>query len=503
MKASILPNDREAGMFRLYAWVMIATVGLAVAVAVLGSRTAPQYSATAEVLIDPTITPSGNYIEPSMPTEQRVATSADVIGNAAAKLGVTSKQAAAHLSVSVPVDTKILVMSYTDDTPAAALSGAKVFAETYLRARNPEDGKNPVASLVSPPERPSTPVGTNYPVILGAAVVAGLLVGYALARAWDRVRGRIRTVADAERCAGLDALVVTPTLPRRSIDRHPRFMAGRSQLTSLAARVLGQVEDGHRSSLLVTGTASDCGSTAVAATTAVALARMGRVVVLVTADREVVARMCGERAPQRTNERASLDLWPDTRPAEQEGLHLVSVAEWDAAGVAAARLTNLLPELHDRLPEALIVVDGPPAWSSAGIALRVDTILLVVALGRGSRKSLATAVQALDHCAEKMMGLVITPRGGRTRREHGSIREWALRQVRKAVFRIAPPAIEPEPASGRWSGVGASPAPPIWAEKNTIQAVRSGVATKTDRTADIARRPKPKPTGEPTSSVVS
>jgi Mrp family chromosome partitioning ATPase len=393
-------------------------------------------------------------------------------------------------------------MSYTDDSPAAALEGAKVFAETYLRDRNPEDGKNPVASLVSPPERPSAPVGTNYPVILGAAVVAGLLVGFGLARVWDRVRGRIRTVADAERCADLDALVVTPRLPRTSIDRHPRFMAGRTQLTSLAARVLGQVEEGPRSSLLVTGAASDCGSTAVAAMTAVALARMGRVVVLVTADDEVVARMSRDRDAKRKNERASRDLWPDTRPAEQEGLYLVSVAEWDAAGVAAARLTNFLPELHDRLPEALIVIDGPPAWCSAGIALRVDKILLVVALGRGSRKSLAAAVQALDHCAEKMMGLVITPRGRRKRRERGSVREWGARQARKVVFRIAPPAMEPEPVPGRWSGVGATPALPVWKEKNGIQAVRSSVA-KSDRTADVALRPKPKPSGEPTSSVVS
>lgn len=501
MRASTLPSDRETGMLRLYAWVMIVTVGLAVGAALLGTRSAPQYTATAEVLIGPTITPSGNYIEPSMPTEQRVATSADVVSNAAAKLDLSAKQALEHLSVTVPVDTKILVMSYTDDSPAAALEGAKTFADTYLRARNPEDGKNPVASLVSPPERPSTPVGVNYPVILGAAVVAGLLIGFALARAWDRVRGRIRTVADAERCADLDALVVTPPLPRKSIDRHPRFLAGRSQLTSLAARVLGQVEEGSQSSVLVTGAASDCGSTAVAATTAVALARMGRVVVLVTADDDVVTRMSRDRSLKPKNERTPRDLWPDARPAEQDGLHLVSVTEWDSAGVAAARLTNLLPELHQRLPEALIVIDGPPAWSSAGIALRVDKILLVVALGRGSRKALATAAQALDHCAEKMMGLVITPRGGRTRHELASVREWADHQRRKALFRIAPPAVDPESVSAGWSGVR-DIAPPVWTEEKGMQAVRSSVA-RSGRSGNARRLPKPQPRNEPTSSVLS
>ena len=71
-------------MVRLYAWVMIAAVGMTVGFALQATPKVAQYSASAEVLIAPTITPSGNYIQPSMPTEQRVATSADVIGSTAA-----------------------------------------------------------------------------------------------------------------------------------------------------------------------------------------------------------------------------------------------------------------------------------------------------------------------------------------------------------------------------------------------------------------------------------
>ena len=500
MRASTIPRDRDTGMFRLYAWVMIITAGLAVGVALLATRTDPQYSATAEILVGPTITPSGNYIQPSMPTEQRVATSAEVTSNAAVKLGVTSKQALEHLSVTVPVDTQVLVMTYTNATPGAAVSGAAAFAQTYLKTRNPADGKNAVASLISPPGLPSTPVATNYPVILGAAILGGLLTGFAVARAWDRVRGRIRTIADAERCSDLDALALTPHLPRTSIGDDQRILTGRSRLDSLAARVLGQVEGGPRPSLLVTGAAPECGSTAVAVLTALALSRMGRVVVLVTADDDVVAKMSRNRDPQHGTKRPTRDLWRDA-PATEPGLHLVSVAEWDGAGVAAAKLTNLLPELYDRLPEALIVIDGPPACCSAGMALRADKILLVVALG-GSRRSTAAAVQALDHCAEKMVGLVITPRRGHLRPGLVSVRAWAALGVRSIKFRIGPPLVGSAPMHARWSRFGATPSPRGWTDPIIAENHRSTV-TAPNGIGDVERLTVPHPNDEPTSSVVS
>lgn len=500
MRTSTLPRDHTTGMSRLYACVMIVAAGLAVVGALLVTRTDPQYAASAEILIGPTITPSGNYIQPSMPTEQRVATSAEVISAAATQLGLASGQPLKHLSVTVPVDTQVVVMTYTADTPAVALSGATTFAQTYLRARNPKDGKNAVANLVSPPELPATPVPTNYPVVLGVAVLAGLLTGFAVAWAWDRVRGRIRTIDDAERCADLDALALAPQLRRTSTNGDQPVWAGHSQLDPLAARLLAQVEGSQRSSLLVTGASAECDSTAVAVLTAVALARMGRVVVLVTADHEIVARMSRDRDPQHETEGPSRDLWPAARATEQEGLHLVSMAEWDGAGVAAARLTNLLPELHHHLPEALIVIDGPPAWCSAGLALRADKILLVVKLGRCSRKSTAAAVQVLDHCAEKMMGLVITPRRAHVRQGLVSARAWVSLQMKRIMFRIRPLSGGFAPMPARWSPSGAAPTPRDWTGPVGLEDHR---LAESDRMGTIVRLPKPPPSGEPTSSVMS
>lgn len=437
MRQSTFAGERDSGMVRLYAWVMIVAVGLTVVVALVATPTTRQYSASAEVLIDPTITPSGNYIQPSMPTEQRVATSSDVVGMAASQLGVTAEHALKHLSVTVPVDTQVLVMTYTADTPEAARSGASAVAQTFLKNRNPADGKNAVASLVGAPELPSTPTATNYPVVLGVAVLAGLMIGFVAAWTWDRVRGRIRTIADAERRTALNALAV---LPRPPLAGDQRLSAGRPHLDSLAARVLSHVEDGPQPSVLVSGVGPGCSSSAVAAQTAVAVARMGRVVILVTADHDVMATLTpdvgSEHEATSTVGATRLDS-PGNSPS---GLHLVPVGQWDDDGFAASKLANLLPELHDRVPEALVIIDGPPAWQSAGIALRADKILLVAALGRSSRAAAAAAAQALDHCSEKVMGLVITPRGGRVRVVLISLRAWAGLWGRRVMSRVAPPA---------------------------------------------------------------
>lgn len=520
MKPSAFPRNRDAGMVRLYAWVMAFTVGLTVAFALFASRTEPQYSASAEILMGPAITPSGNYIQPSMPTEQRVATSTEVIATAADRLGVTSAQALEQLSVTVPVDTQVLVLTYTASTRAEAWNGANIIAETYLQNRNPADGKNPVASLVGPPEMPEAPTAANYPVVLAVAVMGGLLIGFAVAWTWDRVRGRIRTIADAERRADRDALAV---LGRRTLSRRRLDPASRSNLDSLAARVLGQVEGGPRPSVLVTGVGPGCGSTTAAVQMAIALARLGRVVFLVTADRDVIAQLSHDRGPARPDAR---DVWPTAAAARLPRLHPVPVTEWDEDGVATAKLANLLPELHDRLPEAVVVIDGPPAWQSAGMALRADKILLVVELGRSSRASTEAAAQALDHCADKLMGLVIRPPSGRVRTALVSIRSWVSLRASRIMARIAPPAPASLTPQGPVTRVHdlASLLPRLQESTPTVASKRprAGVpptlrgwtgplgredqlmgAIASDRVCDLGRVPVPRSSGQPTGSSTS
>ncbi len=530
MRPPPFSRDHDRGLVRLYVWLMIVAAGLTVAVALFATRSDPQYATSAEVLIDPTITPSGNYIQPSMPTEQRVATSTDVVGSAAARLGVTSTQALRHLSVAVPVDTQVLVMTYTADTPAAARSGANAVAQSYLQTRNPANGKNAVASLVGPPQLPAAPVATNYPVIFGVAVLGGLLIGFAAAWTWDRIRGRIRTIGEVEQRTELDALAVLPRLPRRSSAGDQRISSGRAHLDALAARVVGgPAEDGTCPSVLVTGVGSGGGSTTVAVQIALALARMGRAVILVTADDDVIAGLSVAREPAHETG-PSRGTWPDAATSGAARLRLVPAAEWDGRVDA---------------PDAVVVIDGPPAWQSAGMALTVERILLVVALGRSSRTSTSAAVQALDHRSDKVMGLVVTPRRGRVRVALASVPGWVVHGTRRVMARFAPPApaipmplspglphavlghpvppnlVFPSPVPTIWDPASAVPqmngtaprsmdrprpdAPATlrgWTDLLGLEGHLSG-AIAPDRICAVARVPVPHASGEPTRSVSS
>jgi len=426
----------ERGLVRLYAWMMVAATTLTVVAALLATRSSPTYAATAEVLVAPTITKSGSYITPSMPTEQRVATSGEVAGRAAARLGLPVVTALANVSVTIPVDTQLLEITYMAPTPRQALHGARAFTREYLAYRNPPDGKNQIAALVTPASLPSVPQKPNYALVLGVAVVGGMLLGFGAAWTWDRARGRLRTLADVRRHTGLD---VVGTLPR------PTRPPGRTEVQPppgdrppydlLVARVPGLAESRDALSVLVTGAARRCGTSTTALGIALALVRLGRRVVLVSADEAVVRRL------QR-------DL---TAPGE------VAAEPWTGVGLVETRVPRLMlatPEGTDEAVgldrmalklrtlalDALVVVDGPPAGQCAALALAVDRVLLVTAFGRVSRSEAALAAEALEHVPEKIVGCVVTA-------PHAGLHVAEPKPVEEVLRHPAAPAVDPFPVS--------------------------------------------------------
>jgi Mrp family chromosome partitioning ATPase/capsular polysaccharide biosynthesis protein len=81
--------------------------------------------------------PSGVVNSVSMPTEQKIATSAPIAAIAAKTIGggITPQQALANLTVSVPATTQILDFDYRGPTPKVARAGAKAFEQAYLSSR--------------------------------------------------------------------------------------------------------------------------------------------------------------------------------------------------------------------------------------------------------------------------------------------------------------------------------------------------------------------------------
>jgi Mrp family chromosome partitioning ATPase len=414
-------------------------ITLAVAAAVATSSTVT-YTSMAEVVVKPRPT-SGAPIEPQMGTERAIAQSGAVAERAAERLGERSAAAAAGLSVSVELETTVLDIEYTADTPEGALQGARAFTYAYLDFRN-GDGSVRVAEVVTAPVLPAHGAGANLVMVLGLGAILGLALGVGAAWLWDRVTDWVRDADELEEQTGVPVL---GELPRWA--RHESLVVGRAgpshqrhhhRGTRLAppgaGEAFGYVVAGllaqagsrrHGITVVVTSPRPGAGTTTVAVNTARTLAAQGRDVVLVGADLhdprlheclevaaspgllDVLHSDCTvERALQRTGDPHLRVLSAGVTPDANLHLHVDN-------------LQLLLTQLGSN---ALVVVDAPPllTWSESLIlADKADLVVLVADLRCGTRKDAAAAVTLLQGLQPSIAGWVVNRpprRSGRTPR---------------------------------------------------------------------------------------
>jgi Mrp family chromosome partitioning ATPase len=407
--------QRSHGLVRTYVWLMIVCTALAVTPAILLTSSETSYESTAQVRVLPTVTESGSILAPSMPTEQEVARSGGVLTRAAARLGVDVAEIEESFEVTVPVDANVLDFTYTAATADKAVDGAREVSMSYVQQRNLTSDTSQV-ELITPAPTPDEPVSPDYALIIGVALIGGLGIGFAAAFAWDRLSGRLRSTEDVEARTGLPVLASLPHLSRErargGIAPDPGMSWAFSQL---ASRVPGLVESRKEFTLLVTGATPHAGSSTIARQTALALARMGKRVVLVCADPEswgVEKGLDVRRGPGLS------DLVAGTATPDQ-ALHETAVpglrvlprgtSQPAKAGTSAQSLDDLQLLIWTLSSDAIVVIDAPSVLRSASASLLgyvADRILLVVDLAHGSRASAREASECLAHVADKVVGCV-------------------------------------------------------------------------------------------------
>ena len=428
------------GLLRTYAWMVLAVAALTVLSALILTAARPTtFTASARVVISPDVTESGAPVTPTMGTEREVVMSGFVASRAAARLGIPKEQTLSSLSVTVPVDTAVLVISYTADTAQEAFRGAQVFSTAYVTYRN-SHSRVPVAELITPATPPTRATPHNYLLIGGLATIFGLLVGVGCALLWDRVADRLRSVRDLEAHTGLPVLASIPhvrhgTTPTGLVDRDEAPEA----VGVLTVRLTSLMERQRGISLMLTGASPRAGTSTVAAQIAVALARMGKPVVLVCANvRAPILRTWFDvsSAPGFTEVVTGVaKAEKAVHDTEVPGLRLVpsgTAFDGDAVTWRLDEVHNVVGELSD---DAIVVIDAPPAGEGAHaglLAYAVDHIVVVADLAGGHRSEVERAVVALDHAREKIIGCVANM-PDHTRRN---------RAVRRAA---AVPATDPVP----------------------------------------------------------
>jgi capsular exopolysaccharide synthesis family protein len=152
----------------------------------------------------------------------------------------------------------------------------------------PSAGSIQVGEVLLPAPLPSGPSSPNHLAAGGLAAAVGLSLGMGIAYVWDRLDSRIRGREELEAHSGAPVLALIPSgnplkddLPVTAADPGSEMAEAYQALSLRISRVGG--EQG-RTAVIVTSSLAGEGKTSVVANLGVALAQLGRRVVLVSAD---------------------------------------------------------------------------------------------------------------------------------------------------------------------------------------------------------------------------
>jgi polysaccharide biosynthesis transport protein len=152
----------------------------------------------------------------------------------------------------------------------------------------PSAGNIQVGEVLQPAPLPSGPSSPNHLVAVGLAAAVGLSLGVGMAYVWDRLDSRIRGREELEAHSGAPVLALIPPgsplegdLPVTAADPGSE-LAEAYQALSLRISRVGEGQGG--TAVIVTSSLAGEGKTSVVANLGVALAQLGRRVVLVSAD---------------------------------------------------------------------------------------------------------------------------------------------------------------------------------------------------------------------------
>ena len=340
-----------------------------------------------------------------------------------------------------------------DAQDALSSAAAHIDEATPLYDSLAAPGSVIVGSIVTPPDLPTAPSSPRALLVLPSGLALGLLTGLALAFARDRGDARVRSAAEAERIAGVSALLDLAAgrrPPADEIAQH-RSEPGRA-FGELARHVCAALGGGQV--IVVAATApGECGSV-VAANLAAALAR--------TTDETVL--ICGDAAQTGLPELLGVDRGglglsdalagraaaPDVlrSVAAVPRLRLVTPGLTTSGGGSAIRYAAAARLLAGLLETArFLVIEVHSVQDAAGtfpLAEFGEQAILAVELD-GSRPAHVAACGArLDRLRVPVLGTVIVPaRPGGTagsawrpgplrdlaaRRRSGSLRDLAARR---------------------------------------------------------------------------
>jgi polysaccharide biosynthesis transport protein len=421
-----------------WAWMLLVTTLVVAAAAMLSWSRTPTYRASADVLVQPRLFAAGTAPQvPDMGSEKAAAASTVVLDIAARGLRVATGQLSHGVSVSVPLNTHVLHISYSSTDAEQARQRAQAVATAYVSywlAQQPPLGRTSTrpttaeildTAVITPATRPSAPASPNHLVDVGIALIIGLVLAGGTAYLRDRLDNRLRGPDELQANGGGPVLAAVSVARRTRVDpvvaRKPTS-PGAEAYRELRTLLLRVAEQRGAKSLLVTSPTGDA-QTVVSANIAVSLAQAGQRVVLVQADM---------RRPHG-HELFDIDQVPGLADVLEDRVSLGSaLVQPEVAGPrilpAGLLVGDIGTALHpSRLGEVIqqlsteadfVVIDAPAALAGSDIATMLKVVDLVLMVGdsrRTTRAQVRAAASQLEHVHDKLIGCTFVTFGRRAR----------------------------------------------------------------------------------------
>lgn len=340
-------------------------------------------------------------------------------------LDISPEELAPRVKASTEVNTVLINISISDQSPVQAAAIAQAVANSLIAAvdsleKPKTGGSSPVGlSVIKPAKAPSTPSAPNTRMNLVIGILLGLALGIGLAvlrTALDnRIRGEadLRRVTEAPLLGGIafDQDASKKPLLTQTAPQSPRAESFRQLRTNLQFANVS----GHGKTVLVTSSLPGEGKSTTATNLAIALAQAGQTVCLIDADlrRPMVNEYLGldRNAGLTTALVGSADVNDLLQPWGTDDLYVLTSGQIPP-NPSELLGSNEMKNLISRLEAAFdsVVIDAPPllpVTDAAVLSQHVGGVVVVVGAQKLRTMDLEKSLGALAMVGSNLLGIVL------------------------------------------------------------------------------------------------
>jgi polysaccharide biosynthesis transport protein len=417
------------------AWLIVSVVVMCLAAAA-GSilLMTPTYRGDAQLFVSTQISSGNlnqelfqgsNFSAERVKSYSQLVTSPTVLDPVIAELSLPldARQLADHVSAKVPLETVMIDISATSDSPEMAAAIANSVANSLAKVigeleSSETRGSSPVkATVVTPAMVPASPSSPSIPINLGLGLLVGLIAGVGLAVLLEKLNTSVKDTADLAAVTDIPVLAHVVRDTRRgatAIVRDDHLGSRSEAYRQLRTNLQFAAVDRMPKVIVVTSALAGEGKSSVAGNLAVAMSHVGVRVCLVDGDlrRPSVASYFKLTGPLGLSNalvgRASLDQI--LQPVDNGFAVITSgpVPPNPAELLSSKRFPGLLRDLTEKFE--VVLIDAPPTLPAADavvLAALADAVLFVVQAGKTTMPQMQRALKSLEQVNARVLGTVL------------------------------------------------------------------------------------------------